>query len=121
MMSRKESNHKYYITHREACLKRCTEWAKRNRKKRVQIQTKYRLKHLSYYNFISQSYKYAVKLRTPKWANLEKIKQIYLSCPKNKVVDHIIPLQGKIVSGLHVHNNLQYLTPKQNNRKNNRY
>lgn len=35
------------------------------------------------------------------------------------VVDHIIPTKGKNVSGLHVLNNLQYLTPSQNNSKKN--
>lgn len=55
--------------------------------------------------------------RTPKWANLKEIKNIYDNCPKGMVVDHIIPLQGKLVSGFHVEYNLQYLTPKENSEK----
>jgi hypothetical protein len=58
------------------------------------------------------------KLRIPKWGQ-ENIKEFYTNCPKNRVVDHIIPLCGKLISGLHVSWNLQYLTPKQNRKKNN--
>ena len=59
--------------------------------------------------------------RTPVWADLEKIKEIYNKCPTDYHVDHIIPLQGKLVSGLHVENNLQYLTATENLKKSNKY
>ena len=56
---------------------------------------------------------------TPSWADLNKIKQIYAKCPDGFQVDHIIPLQGKYVCGLHVENNLQYLTKEDNIKKSN--
>jgi hypothetical protein len=59
--------------------------------------------------------------RTPVWANLEEIKRFYDNCPDGYQVDHIIPLQGKLVSGLHVHTNLQYLTPEENRIKSNTF
>jgi 5-methylcytosine-specific restriction endonuclease McrA len=55
------------------------------------------------------------------WADLTKIKEMYANCPKGLHVDHIIPLKGELVSGLHVHNNLQYLSPEDNMQKGNRF
>ena len=65
-------------------------------------------------------------LATPSWANKQKIKEIYAE-RKNLTeqtgipheVDHIIPLRGIDVCGLHVENNLQILTRQNNKNKNN--
>lgn len=63
----------------------------------------------------------ALRLKaTPKFANLEKIKEIYKNCPKGYEVDHIIPLQGKNVSGFHIETNLQYLPVRENRVKSNK-
>lgn len=58
---------------------------------------------------------------TPSWANLAVMNEIYKNCPEGYHVDHIIPLQGKLVCGLHVENNLQYLTVEDNLRKGNKF
>lgn len=57
---------------------------------------------------------------TPSWANTSKIKEIYLNCPVDMQVDHIYPLVSDWVCGLHVENNLQYLSPEENKRKSNK-
>lgn len=62
-----------------------------------------------------------LKQAIPSWADLEKIKEIYNNCPKGYEVDHIHPLQGENVCGLHVENNLQYLTMKENRSKYNKF
>jgi hypothetical protein len=59
--------------------------------------------------------------RSVRWADLDKIKEIYANCPKGMHVDHIIPLKGELVSGLHVGNNLQYLTAEENIKKGNTF
>ena len=59
--------------------------------------------------------------RTPSWVNYNEIRDFYIKCPEGYHVDHKIPLQGKLVSGLHVPENLQYLTASENLSKGNRY
>jgi hypothetical protein len=66
--------------------------------------------------------------RIPKCANMEKIKSIYIEAQKmtNETgiphdVDHIVPLQGKYVSGLHVEWNLQIIPSHENNKKYNHF
>ena len=64
----------------------------------------------------------AAKLqRTPVWSESEAIREFYQNCPKGYQVDHIIPLQGELVSGLHVIGNLQYLTIAENREKSNHF
>lgn len=66
-------------------------------------------------------YKGERSLRIPPWSQKELIEQFYENCPDGYQVDHIIPLKGKEVSGLHVIENLQYLTAEENLRKSNKY
>lgn len=76
----------------------------------------------------------AAKLRrTVTWANLDRIKEIYAECEEINVaaklagctevfvVDHIIPLQGANVSGLHIESNLQIITQSENSSKANKF
>lgn len=71
--------------------------------------------------FYGRTGKKKIRQATPKWADLEAIKLFYLVCPKGMTVDHIIPLKGKNVSGLHVLENLQYLTARENSKKHNKF
>jgi len=64
---------------------------------------------------------------TPSWANLKEIQQIYKNCSEvqritriKHQVDHIIPLLGENVCGLHVENNLQIITSTANAKKGNK-
>jgi len=66
-------------------------------------------------------YRAAKLQRMPAWANLEAIKEIYINCPEGYHVDHIVPLQGNLVSGFHIENNLQYLKAEDNLSKSNKF
>ena len=66
-----------------------------------------------------------IKKATPEWADLDAIKEFYIEAQRltketgiAHEVDHIIPIRGKLVSGLHVPDNLQILTEKENQTKN---
>lgn len=85
------------------------------------------IKREFYYSNKEIYIQYALKKRqhikqvTPSWADTLKINDIYNNCPEGYHVDHIIPLNGKLVSGLHVENNLQYLLAEDNIRKSNKF
>ncbi|MBK7380691.1 MAG: hypothetical protein IPJ03_17170 [Ignavibacteriales bacterium] len=51
----------------------------------------------------------------------KEILEIYEKCPDGFHVDHQIPIKGKLVCGLHVPWNLQYLTAEDNIKKGNSY
>jgi hypothetical protein len=68
----------------------------------------------------------ALEQRTPPWADLAAIAQVYAEARRASAetgtphhVDHEIPLQGRLVSGLHVANNLRVLPADENITKGN--
>ena len=74
-----------------------------------------------YSTFYSSKRRAIKKLAMPAWVDPLQIQEIYKKCPTGYHVDHIIPLQGKNVCGLHVPWNLQYLSIKDNLIKHNKH
>lgn len=107
------------------------EWRVNNPEAFKAMQKRTREKNAARVNSANAK-RHAEKLkRTPSWLSeddLWLIKEAYdLANIRTKLfgfswhVDHIIPLQGKTVSGLHVINNLQVIEGKLNIMKNNKF
>ena len=103
-------NRRYAATHREELALKNKAWEAANPGKVLARAAKRR----------------AATLRAmPKWADKEKIEKVYalaarfrsLGCDFH--VDHVIPLQGRNVCGLHVHNNLEIIEASKNRSKSN--
>jgi hypothetical protein len=67
------------------------------------------------------SYRRAIKASSsPLWSDRSEIDAFVNACPPSHHIDHIIPLKGKNVCGLHVIENLQYLPAQENISKSNK-
>jgi len=65
--------------------------------------------------------KFARRRACPPWAERAPLLAFYRACPPGFHVDHVIPLRGKLVCGLHCLDNLQYLPAQINLQKANRF
>ena len=77
----------------------------------------------SYHKILERNTRYKGEraLRVPGWSQTAEIVEYYKNCPPGHHVDHVVPLKGDLVSGLHVRENLQYLTAEENLKKGNKY
>lgn len=119
----KERNTSYYQQNKERIKAKAAEWANENRDSVRQASARWSAKNPQIRNYRESLRRAKKKNATPKWLTPEQlndIKDIYLKCPEGHEVDHILPLQGKEISGLHVPWNLQYLPSLENRIKGNR-
>lgn len=130
--SKKKSDKKYRDTNRKELNKKQLEYQKTDKGQEVlkKNRRKYDKLHPEKANALNAK-KRASKLQaTPKWLTKEQLKEIeffyhvaaeFKSWTKvNLEVDHIVPLQGKEVCGLHVPWNLQILPRSINASKGNK-
>jgi 5-methylcytosine-specific restriction endonuclease McrA len=100
---------KYYKTNKLSILKQKSIYGQKHRK-RLNGKSSLKRKRL--------------KQATPLWlseSNRKRIIEIYEECPDGYHVDHIVPIKGLNVCGLHVPWNLQYLLEVLNLEKYNKY
>lgn len=124
--------HPEYFKEFQQSIKRAGKnWYKENKTHRNNLSNKHYINNKSMYIAKSAKRRAAKLQRTPKWIKDVFIKEINIIYERAKLikiftdeewhVDHIIPLQGKTVSGLHVPWNLQLLPASENLSKGNSY
>jgi len=116
---------KDYVIQRDKC------YAAANPEKHRAARAKWRKSNQHIVNALSTLRKVSKLNRTPAWVDSEElwlIKEVYaLAKLRTKVtkinwsVDHITPLQGELVSGLHTICNLQVIPAVMNSAKRNRF
>lgn len=128
-----EANAAWYKANRERHKELIAAWRKANKERHKEASAAWRKANKGAVNATNAKRRATKKQATPKWADLDEIKQIYdKAAEMNKYcielgtdiryhVDHVIPLQNDKVSGLHVPENLQIITAEENMRKNNKF
>lgn len=126
-----EQSKRYAEKYPEKSVARTIKWRDSNPERAAEVSRKTRYKNKDRVLANKAKYRADKIQRTPKWVDKEHlwmIKEVYnLAIERTKLhgfewhVDHIIPLNGKNVSGLHVLENLQVIPGIDNLRKNNKY
>jgi len=124
---RRSYGREYYILNKEE-----RKAYREKNKLKIKLQKRlYRSTHRSKFNAKSAKRRSAKLKATPKWladVELQQIQELYDVAQAFKLytgqeyhVDHIVPLQGQNVCGLHVPWNLQVLLAKENLIKHNKF
>ena len=117
----------YRVNNREKIAVKRAEYHIKNRERILAQNAEYQRNNPAKANASTAKRHAAKLLRTPKWLNPAHWVEINAMYEYNEImlgdweVDHIVPLQGEFVSGLHVPWNLQVLSQSENGSKSNRY
>lgn len=121
-------NKKRYEKNKKQILFSNAVWRDNNREKHRASQRKWKNENKALVNHHTALRRAKKKKATPLWADINRIKYIYAHCQWlnktfncNMQVDHIVPLNGKNICGLHIHQNLQVIPAEENIKKNNSF
>ena len=133
----KKYHREYYQAHKEKKIKQSLTWAKENKEKKNLINAEWKKNHPEQVKDTASQYAKSrrawwnaksVKSKAKKlnaiasWIDLDLVGDMYEEARYfGLVVDHIVPLNSKIVCGLHWEGNLQLLTSEENCAKGNSY
>lgn len=117
----KTKYHKSKLIYKQARCAYMKQHREQNIDKYKQRDADYYIKNKAKFLANNSRRRLIIKQATPKWADLDLIVDVYKEAQYFGFhVDHIIPLRGKTVCGLHVWENLQILPPRVNLQKGNR-
>ena len=124
----KARSRKFYDKNKELCKLRTVEWQKKNKERHAEKCRRWKQKNKPHLAFKAMQRRKYAKIATPSWADMDSIKLKYIEAHRMGLlsgvphhVDHIVPLQGKNVCGLHSPNNLRAIPASDNLRKQNRF
>lgn len=122
------SNRRYRAENAEKINARCREIRRRDPARFSAITGAYKKRNPDKHCAQQARRRAALRDRMPSWADNNAISSIYEEAARISAetgiqhdVDHIVPLLGKRVSGLHVEYNLQILPYRENRRKGNKF
>ena len=140
---KREYDKKYRIENKDRINIRVKQWSKDNPARIKSLNREWYLNNKDRHNECSRrNYEkyperaklrshlrtHSLKVQTPSWYEDDEVNKLYKLCVfmtkffhMSFHVDHIVPLQGKLVSGLHCFDNLQILTAEQNRQKSNSF
>jgi len=123
----KAAGRRYYEKNREAVIARATM---RPPEEKRRLQAEYKLQNVDVVRADTSVRKRRHREATPKWLTAEerlRMRELYVQARKltavagvRYVVDHIVPLRGETVCGLHVPWNLRVITQDENLKKSNK-
>jgi hypothetical protein len=104
------------------CVQAAKQWKKSNRERALEHQRTSNKNRQKQRRIENNMRKARVKTATPPWVDRQEIKYIYtLAAERSLVVDHIVPLNHKLVCGLHVPENLRCIPVALNASKSNKF
>lgn len=116
------SKHKfYYQDNKDTILERIKTYREQNKEKLQEYKKEYYRTHRA--NFKAWNLRRHIRLRraTPPWADMAIMNEIYMNRKDGEHTDHIVPLRGRLVSGLHTQFNLRNIPASENLSKSNKF